>query len=62
MITETKKDTRTYAEKMDEVNAILKYQADRKGCKVTDLEWKRDKFGNIHTRLKNGKETNKSKS
>ncbi len=51
-ITEQKPDTRTQAEKMNEVNAILKMVAGNKGCKVSDLEWKRDKYGNIHIRQK----------
>lgn len=37
-------------EQMDEVNAILKMTAEKKGCKVSDLQWRRDKYGNIHIR------------
>ncbi len=62
MIPITKPDLRTKEEKMDEVNAILRMTAERKCCKVSDLEWKRDKYGNIHIRMKNGqKETNNQK-
>lgn len=52
-ITEQKPDTRTPEEKMDEVNALLKMTAQKRGCKVSDLEWKRDKFGAIHIRRRN---------
>ena len=52
-ITEQKPDTRTKEDKMAEVNALLKMTADKKGCKVSDLEWKRDKYGNIHIRRRN---------
>lgn len=51
-ITEQKPDTRTKEEKMDEVNAILRMVAEKKYCKVSDLEWKRDKYGAIHIRRK----------
>lgn len=40
------------AEKMREVNALLKMVAKKKKCKVSDLEWRRDKFGAIHIRKK----------
>lgn len=39
-------------DKMAEVNAILGDAAEKKKCKVSDLEWKRDKFGAIHVRRK----------
>ena len=51
-ITEQKPDTRTKEDKMAEVNALLKMTAEKKSCKVSDLEWKRDKYGNIHIRRK----------
>lgn len=41
---------RTEEEKMDEVNAILRMDARNLGCKVSDLQWKRDRFGAIHVR------------
>ena len=43
---------REQAEKMYEVNAILKMNAEKLDCKVSDLQWKRDKGGNIHVRIK----------
>ena len=49
---ERKPDLRTKEEKMDEVNAILRMTAKKKGCKVSDLEWKKDKYGAIHIRRK----------
>lgn len=52
-MTEQKHDIRTKEEKMDEVNAILRMTARNKGCKVSDLQWKRDKYGNIHIRMRN---------
>lgn len=45
-----KPDTRTQEEKMAEVNAILRMTAEKRGCKVSDLEWKKDKYGAIHIR------------
>lgn len=36
----------------EEVQAILQMTAEKKGCKVSDLQWKRDKWGNIHVRLR----------
>ena len=33
--------------------AILEMTAERKGCKVGDLESKLDKYGNVHVRRKN---------
>lgn len=54
-IIERKPDTRTPEEKMDEVNAILRMVAERKGCKVSDLQWRKDKYGAIHIRLRNQK-------
>lgn len=51
-ITEQKPDTRTQEEKMHEVNAILKMAAKKKGCKVSDLQWRRDRFGAIRVRKK----------
>lgn len=50
MIPITEPDTRTEEEKMDEVNAILRMDARDLGCKVSDLQWKRDEFGAIHVR------------
>lgn len=52
MLTEQK--PRTPEEKMDEVNAILRMTAGKKGCKVSDLQWRRDKYGAIHIRKRNG--------
>ena len=52
-IIEQKPDTRTKEDKMAEVNAILRMVAEKKGCKVSDLEWKRDKYGAIHIRRRN---------
>ena len=49
-----KADTRTEDEKMDEVNAILRMNAEKLDCKVSDLQWKRDKGGHIHVRRKSG--------
>lgn len=43
-------DTRTVEEKMAEVNAILRMTAGKWGCKVSDLQWRKDKFGAIHVR------------
>lgn len=43
---------RTKEEIMDEINAILKMTAVKMGCKVSDLEWRKDKFGAIHVRRK----------
>lgn len=60
--TEQKPDTRTPEEKMREVNAILKMTAERLGCKMSDLQWKRDKGGHIHIRRCKHGETNKEKS
>ena len=54
LITEQKPDTRTKEERMDEVNAILKFHADKMECKVSDLQWKRDAGGHIHIRRKSG--------
>ncbi len=51
------KDTRTKEEKMDEVNAILRMTADKRKCKVSDLEWKKDKYGAIHIRRKDAVST-----
>lgn len=48
MITEQ----RTKEEKMDEINAILRMTAEKWGCKVSDLEWRKDRFGAIHVRRK----------
>ena len=56
-ITEQKPDLRTKEEKMDEVNAILKMTAERKSCKVSDLQWKRDEYGNIHIRRRDAVST-----
>lgn len=43
------------AEKMKMVNEILQMTAKKKHCKVEDLQWKADRHGNIHTRIrKNG--------
>lgn len=42
----------TKEEEMNEVNAILKMTAKKKGCKVSDLQWRRDEHGNIHIRRK----------
>lgn len=39
-------------EKMAEVNAILRMTAEKKGCKVEDLQWRKDKYGAIHVRRK----------
>lgn len=44
------RDTRTKEDKMAEVNAILRMVAEKKGCKVSDLEWRKDRFGAIHVR------------
>ena len=33
-----------------EVQVILKRTAKEKGCMVEELQWKRDKHGNIHVR------------
>lgn len=49
-----KSDSRTEDEKMREINAILKYHADKMGCKVSDLQWRRDRGGAIHIRKKSG--------
>ena len=49
---EKKLKTGTSEEKMDEVNAILKMTAEKKGCSVSDLQWRRDKYGAIHIRRK----------
>ena len=57
-ITEQKLDTRTEKEKMDEVNAILKMTAEKKGCSVSDLQWRRDKYGAIHIKRKDAKNEN----
>ena len=51
------KDTRTKEEKMDEVNAILRMVAEKRGCKVSDLQWRRDKYGYIHIRKRKQKMT-----
>jgi hypothetical protein len=40
------------SDKMREVNELLKYTAERKSCKVKDLQWKVDKGGHIHIRRK----------
>lgn len=53
-ITEQKLDTRTPEEKMDEVNAILRMVAKKRGCEVSDLQWRKDKYGAIHVRRRNG--------
>lgn len=56
-VTEQKLQT---SESMDEINALLRHTAKRKGCKVSDLEWKRGKkFGEIHIRLRNQEVTKK---
>ncbi len=47
----------TPEEKMDEVNALLKMVAKKRNCEVSDLEWRRDKFGAIHIRKKKQKMT-----
>ena len=47
-------DTCTEAERMDEVNAILRMNATKLDCKVSDLQWRRDKDGHIHVRRKSG--------
>lgn len=39
-------------DKMAEVNAILRMTAEKKHCNVSDLQWKKDKQGNIHVRKK----------
>ena len=52
MIPEPKLDTRTETDKMAEVNAILRMVAEKRKCKVSDLEWRKDKFGAIHVRRK----------
>ena len=44
-----------------EAEAILEMTARRKGCKVEDLQYKRDKYGNIHVRRRNA-ETHKSET
>lgn len=36
----------------NEVTAILEMNAEEKGCKVSDLQWKCDKYGHIHTRVR----------
>ncbi len=33
-----------------DIQAILERTAKDKGCKVSDLQWRRDKGGNIHVR------------
>lgn len=43
-------EQRTEEEKMHEINAILKMTAEKKHCKVSDLQWRRDRFGAIHVR------------
>ncbi len=52
MIPVTKPDIRTKKEKMDEVNAILRMVAEKRGCKVSDLQWRKDKYGAIHVRTR----------
>lgn len=37
-------------DKMTEVNAILRDAAEKKHCKVSDLEWRKDRYGAIHVR------------
>lgn len=39
---------------MAEVNAILRHAAEKKHCKVSDLEWRKDRFRAIHVRLRKG--------
>lgn len=56
-ITKQKPDTRTKEQKMDEVNAILRMTAEKRDCKVSDLEWRKDKYGAIHIRRKNDQRT-----
>lgn len=51
---------RTKEDRVAEVNAILRHAAEKKHCKVSDLEWRRDKFGAIHVRMKNGQEKRSS--
>ncbi len=35
-----------------DIQLLLKQTAERKGCKVEDLQWKHDKYGNVHVRLR----------
>lgn len=45
---------RTKEDILAEVEALKKIVAKRRGCEVSDLEWRRDRFGAIHIRKKNG--------
>ena len=59
-MSETEKITkRTQEDKMLEVNAILAVNAKNKNCKVSDLQWKRDKYGNIHIRRRDAAQKRK---
>ncbi len=44
-----------------EAEAIVKMTAENKGCEVSDLQWKRDRYGNIHVRRRNA-DTHKSET
>ena len=48
------------SDKMDEVNAILKMNAEKLGCEVSDLEWRRGKGGEIHVRIKKERKNNET--
>lgn len=37
-------------DRMAVVNSILRYHAEKKHCKVSDLQWRKDRFGAIHVR------------
>jgi cobalamin-dependent methionine synthase I len=49
---------RTAQDKMDEINAILRMTAEKEHCKVSDLQWRKDRFGAIHVRKR--KDANKN--
>ena len=46
-------EERTKEDIMAEINALMKMTAEKKGCKVSDLQWKRDEFGHIYIRRRN---------
>ncbi len=44
------------------VEVILKMTAEKKKCRVEDLQWKRGKGGEIHVRRRDGQEVNQEES